>query len=55
MVRGCIEISTDGAPIVLGPDHPTTGGYPLVGTLTVASQTMLARLAPGREIRLKIA
>ena len=33
MVRGAIEVARDGAPIVLGPDHPTTGGYPIVAVI----------------------
>lgn len=33
MVRGAIEVPTDGMPIVLGADHPTTGGYPLVAVV----------------------
>ncbi len=27
MVRGAVQITTSGMPIVLGPDHPVTGGY----------------------------
>jgi allophanate hydrolase subunit 2 len=33
MVRGAIEVPSDGAPIVLGPDHPTTGGYPVLAVV----------------------
>jgi allophanate hydrolase subunit 2 len=33
MVRGAIEIPADGSPIVLGPDHPTTGGYPVIAVV----------------------
>jgi allophanate hydrolase subunit 2 len=33
MVRGAIEIPRDGMPIVLGPDHPTIGGYPVVAVV----------------------
>ncbi|MBA3460000.1 MAG: allophanate hydrolase subunit 2 family protein [Deltaproteobacteria bacterium] len=33
MVRGAIEIPTDGQPIVLGAEHPTTGGYPVVAVI----------------------
>ena len=40
MVIGAIEVPGDGQPIVLGPDHPTTGGYPIVG---VIAHTDLAR------------
>jgi KipI family sensor histidine kinase inhibitor len=51
MVRGAIQITPDGTPIILGPDHPTTGGYPVIAVLTLASQRALARLAPGDKVR----
>jgi allophanate hydrolase subunit 2 len=38
MVRGAIEIPGAGFPIVLGPDHPTTGGYPVLAV--VASEDL---------------
>ena len=38
MVRGAIEVPGDGLPIVLGPDHPTTGGYPILAV--VASEDL---------------
>ena len=50
MVRGVIQIVTDGTPIVLGPDHPVTGGYPVLGVLPRASQAILARLRPGHPL-----
>jgi allophanate hydrolase subunit 2 len=33
MVRGAIEVPGDGQPIVLGPEHPTTGGYPIAAVI----------------------
>jgi allophanate hydrolase subunit 2 len=36
MVRGAIEVPGDGNPIVLGPEHPTTGGYPIVAVIAHA-------------------
>jgi allophanate hydrolase subunit 2 len=36
MVRGAIEVPLSGDPIVLGPDHPTTGGYPVLAVLARA-------------------
>lgn len=33
MVRGAIEVPADGQPIVLGAEHPTTGGYPVVAVI----------------------
>ena len=51
MIRGAIQITTDGTPIVLGPDHPVTGGYPVLAVLRRASQAVLARLRPKRALR----
>jgi biotin-dependent carboxylase-like uncharacterized protein len=51
MVRGAIQITTDGTPIVLGPDHPVTGGYPVLAVVGRASQAVLARLRPKRALR----
>ena len=36
MVRGAIQVPASGEPIVLGPDHPTTGGYPVLAVLARA-------------------
>jgi KipI family sensor histidine kinase inhibitor len=52
MRRGAIQIATDGTPIVLGPDHPVTGGYPVLAVLRRASQARLARLRAGAPVRL---
>ncbi len=52
MIRGAVEITTDGTPIVLGPDHPTTGGYPVLAVLRAASWAALARRRPGEPVRL---
>ena len=35
MVRGAIEVTSAGEPIVLGPDHPTTGGYPILAVIAL--------------------
>jgi allophanate hydrolase subunit 2 len=51
MIRGAVEITTDGTPIVLGPDHPTTGGYPVLAVLRPAAQAALARRRPGAPVR----
>ena len=51
MIRGAVEVTTDGTPIVLGPDHPTTGGYPVIAVLRERAQAALARRKPGSEVR----
>lgn len=55
MVRGAIQITTDGTPIILGPDHPVTGGYPVLAVVSRASQSMLARLRAKRRIHFALA
>jgi KipI family sensor histidine kinase inhibitor len=51
MVRGAVQVATDGTPIVLGPDHPVTGGYPVLAVLRKDAQRRLAQLRPGARIR----
>lgn len=48
MVRGAIEVPADGQPIVLGPDHPTTGGYPILG---VVAEADLERVFASARVR----
>jgi allophanate hydrolase subunit 2 len=36
LAPGAIEVPRDGQPIVLGPDHPTTGGYPVIAVVAHA-------------------
>lgn len=52
MVRGALEVPPDGLPIVLGPDHPTTGGYPVIAVMRRASQGVFARLRPSAAFKL---
>jgi biotin-dependent carboxylase-like uncharacterized protein len=51
MVRGAIQVSHDGTPIVLGPDHPTTGGYPVIATVVTKDLGRLALARPGETVR----
>lgn len=55
MLRGSIQVSPDGAPTVLGPDHPVTGGYPVIAVVVDASLDLLAQLRPGQPARLRLA
>jgi biotin-dependent carboxylase-like uncharacterized protein len=51
VVRGSIQLPPDGRPVIFGPDHPTTGGYPVVAVVTSASCDRLAQLRPGQRVR----
>jgi biotin-dependent carboxylase-like uncharacterized protein len=48
---GAIQVPPDGQPIVLGPDAPVTGGYPVIAVVMQADQDLLAQLGPGAELR----
>jgi len=50
-VRGSIQVASDGQPIVFGPDHPVTGGYPVIAVVADAHTDRLAQLAPGDLLR----
>jgi biotin-dependent carboxylase-like uncharacterized protein len=52
-VRGAIQVPPDGQPVILGADHPVTGGYPVIGVVTDADTDRLAQLRPGQPIRLR--
>lgn len=52
-VRGSIQVAADGQPIVLGPDHPVTGGYPVVAVVVDGHTDRLAQAAPGRTVRFR--
>ena len=51
MVIGAIEVPGDGAPIVLGPEHPTTGGYPIVAVVARADLGRLFSIRLGGTVR----
>jgi allophanate hydrolase subunit 2 len=53
MVRGAIQVPPSGEPIVLGPDHPTTGGYPVIATVIRADWGRLASRRPGATVRFR--
>jgi antagonist of KipI len=52
MTHGAIELTPGGEPIILGVDHPTTGGYPVVACVIAADLPALGQLAPGDVVRL---
>lgn len=52
MVAGAVQVPPDGQPIVLGPDHATLGGYPVLAVVTVADLAVTGRCRPGDMVRL---
>ena len=50
--RGAIQVPPNGQPVILGPDHPVTGGYPVIGVVTAADTDRVAQIRPGQTVRL---
>lgn len=51
--RGSIQIPPNGQPVILGPDHPVTGGYPVAGVVVAADMDRVAQIRPGQPLRLR--
>ena len=51
VVAGAIQVPPAGLPIVLLVEHPSTGGYPKIGSVISADLSALAQLRPGEEVR----
>lgn len=52
VTRGAIQVPPNGQPVILGPDHPTTGGYPVIGVVIDADTDRVGQLRPGQPVRL---
>jgi allophanate hydrolase subunit 2 len=50
-VPGGIQLPASGNPIILGPNGPTTGGYPKIAVLIDADLDSAFQLPPGRKVR----
>ena len=55
MVIGAIEVPRDGKPIVLGPEHPTTGGYPIIAVIASSDLGRLFSIRLGGTVRFTLA
>jgi len=51
MALGAIEIPPSGQPIIFLADHPTTGGYPVIGVVEDDDIAVLAQTRPGTTVR----
>jgi biotin-dependent carboxylase-like uncharacterized protein len=51
MVLGAVQIPPDGQPVVFLADHPTTGGYPVVGVVPRPDLAAAAQARPGTPVR----
>ena len=51
MVLGAVQVPPDGRPVVFLADHPTTGGYPVIGVVRAQDLAAAAQAAPGTPAR----
>jgi allophanate hydrolase subunit 2 len=50
VVLGAVQVTADGQPLVFLADHPTTGGYPVIGVVDIADVPILAQTRPGTSV-----
>ncbi len=50
IVLGAVQVPGDGQPLVFLADHPTTGGYPVIGVVDSADLPLLAQARPGTPV-----
>lgn len=51
MVSGAVQVPPDGRPVVFLADHPTTGGYPVIGVVAEEALAAAAQARPGTVVR----
>jgi biotin-dependent carboxylase-like uncharacterized protein len=51
MVLGAVQVPPDGRPVVFLADHPTTGGYPVIGVVPREPLDAAAQAVPGTPVR----
>jgi len=51
LVTGALQLPPHGQLVVFGPDHPTTGGYPVVAVVRDRALDQIAQLRPGDLLR----
>ncbi|MCJ7695401.1 MAG: allophanate hydrolase, partial [Anaerolineaceae bacterium] len=49
MVLGTVQVPADGQPIVMMPDHPTTGGYTQIAVVAKADLPLIAQSEAGLD------
>lgn len=53
MVVGALQVPPHGSPVILLPDGPVTGGYPVIAVVAAADRALLGQLRPGARVRLR--
>jgi biotin-dependent carboxylase-like uncharacterized protein len=52
VTRGAIQVPPNGFPVILGPDHPVTGGYPVIGVVADHDIDKAGQIRPGQTVRM---
>lgn len=50
VVTGALQVPPSGQPILLLNDHPTTGGYPVLGVVHADDLPLVGQLRPGQRL-----
>tara|TARA_Y100001949_G_C15788886_1_gene244069 strand:- start:326 stop:625 length:300 start_codon:yes stop_codon:yes gene_type:complete len=51
LVKGTVQVPSDGNPIIMLSDHGTIGGYPKIAAVITADFDKLVQLPPGSKIK----
>lgn len=54
MVLGAVQVPPNGQPVVFLADHPTTGGYPVIGVVRTEDLVVCAQARPGDQLTLRV-
>jgi biotin-dependent carboxylase-like uncharacterized protein len=54
LVTGAMQVPPSGQPILLLNDHPTTGGYPVIGVVHADDLPLAGQLRPGQSLRFEV-
>ena len=52
VTRGAVQVPPNGQPVLMGPDHPVTGGYPVIAVVVDIDTDKVAQLRPGQTVRM---
>ncbi|SDC89825.1 5-oxoprolinase subunit C family protein [Actinokineospora iranica] len=53
VVTGAVQVPASGRPLIFLADHPTTGGYPVIGVVPARYLAELGQARPGTRVRLR--
>jgi biotin-dependent carboxylase-like uncharacterized protein len=53
LVLGALQVPPDGRPVLFLADHPTTGGYPVVGVVHPDDVPLAAQARPGTRVQFR--